>query len=87
MRNVFIYTKNNTLCKKQDNFRYVFTYKKHDTLRYAIFYEIFEVGIYIQKAWHFALRDVFIYKKPDTSQRKLSCFLRSVWLFVYNNVT
>ena len=50
------------LCKKQDNFRYIFIYKKQDTLRYAIFV-IIEVGIYIQKSWQFALRDVFIYKK------------------------
>ena len=33
------------------------------------FHEIFEVGIYIQKKWHFALRDVFIYKKLDSSQK------------------
>ena len=50
MRNVFICTKSKTLRKRQDNSRSVFTYKKHDTLRYAIFYEIFGVGIYIQKA-------------------------------------
>ena len=33
------------------------------------FHEIFEVGMYIQKAWHFALRDIFIYKKLGTSQK------------------
>ena len=55
MRNVLIY-------KNQDNLCSVFIYKMHDTLRYAIFHEIFEVGIYIQKSWKFALRDVFIYK-------------------------
>ena len=63
-----LYTKIQTLGKNQDNFRYVFIYQKYDTLRYAIFHEKFEVGIYIQKSWHFALRDVFIHKKPDTSQ-------------------
>ena len=36
-----------TLCKKQDNFRYVFIHKKPDTLLYAIFHEIFEIIIYI----------------------------------------
>ena len=46
----FLYTKIQTLYKKQDNFRYIFIYKNQDTLRYAIFHEIFEVGIYIQKA-------------------------------------
>ena len=52
----FLYTKSRTLFKKLDNFHYVFTYKKQDTLRYGIFHENFEVGIYIQKSWHFALR-------------------------------
>ena len=46
--------------KKLDNLRYVFIYKKSYTLRYGIFHKIFEVGIYIQKAWHIALREVFI---------------------------
>ena len=41
----FLYKKCQTLCKKQDNSRYVFIYKKQDTLRYAIFHEKFEVGI------------------------------------------
>ena len=45
-----LYTKSHTLFKKLDNFRYVFIYKKPYTLRYGIFHEIFEVGIYIQKA-------------------------------------
>ena len=43
--------------------------KKQHTLRSRIFNEIFEVGIYIQKVWHLALRDVFIYKKLDNSQK------------------
>ena len=43
MRNFFIY-------KKRDNSLLVFIYKIHDTLRNAIFHEIFEVGIYIQKS-------------------------------------
>ena len=59
MRNV-LYTKIQKHRKKQDNFRYVFIYKKQDTLRYAIFHEIFEVGIYIQKSRHFALHDILI---------------------------
>ena len=40
------------LKKKLDNFRFVFVYKKVYTLRYRIFHEIFEVGIYILKASH-----------------------------------
>ena len=58
-----------TLKKKLDNSRCVFVLKKQYILRYRIFDEIFEVGIYIQKASHFGLRDVFIYKKLDTSQK------------------
>ena len=46
----FLYTKSRTLFKKQDNLRYVCIYKKLDTLRHAIFHEIFEIGICIQKA-------------------------------------
>ena len=65
----FLYTKIQTLFKKQVYFRYVFIYKKQDTLRYTISHEFFEVGITIQKASHFVLRDVFIYKKKDTSQK------------------
>ena len=33
--------------QKQDYLRYVFIHKKSDTLRYAIFHEIFELDIYI----------------------------------------
>ena len=55
-----LYTKILTLFKTLDNLRYVFIYKKQDTWRYTIFHEISEVGVYIQKSWHFALRDVFI---------------------------
>ena len=38
----FFYTKILTLCKKQDNLRYVLIYKKKDTLRYAIFMKNFK---------------------------------------------
>ena len=37
----FLYTKSQTLGKKQDNLRYVFLYKNPGTLRYAIFDRIF----------------------------------------------
>ena len=47
-----LYTKIQTLCTKQDKFRYVF-YRKQDTLRYAIFTKILKLA--------------FIYKKHDTS--------------------
>ena len=85
---VYIYTKNNTLCqtflytksqtrfKNQDNLRYVLIYKKQYTLRHAIFHENVEVGIYIQKSWHFAPCDVLIYKEPDTLQKPKQFALR-----------
>ena len=48
-KRLYMYTKIQTLCKNQDNFCYVFIHKKSDTLRYAIFHETFEIGIYIYK--------------------------------------
>ena len=62
--------------KKHDNSPHVFIYKKDDTLLCVTSYEIFEVVIYISKAWNVALRDVFIYKKPDTSQKARQFALR-----------
>ena len=63
----FLYTKSLLLCKNQDNIRYVFIYKKHNTLLYTISHEILKlaflykkhdtlrcVTFYIQKARHFA---------------------------------
>ena len=67
MQNNFIYKKIDTLLKARQ-FASRFIYKKLDTLQYAIFHDIFEVGVFVQKVWHFALRDVFI-KKTDNSQR------------------
>ena len=46
-KSLYIYTKSQTLFEKQDNLRYVFIHKNPDTLCYTIFYEIFEIGIYI----------------------------------------
>ena len=76
----FLYSKIQTLRKKEDNLRYVFMYKNPDNLRYAIFYWFFLNGggggilickkmhsvlnFDIQKTMHFALR--FTCKNPDT---------------------
>ena len=46
----FLYTKSETLFKKQDNLRFVFIYKIPDTLHYAILQEISDIGIYRLKA-------------------------------------
>ena len=66
----FLYAKIQTLWENQDNYHYIFIYKKLDTLCYSKFHENFEIGVYIQKAWHFALRAVFIYKNPSFLQEK-----------------
>ena len=69
-KRLYINTKIQTLCKKQDNWRYVFIDKKAYTLCYTIFHEILKLAfIYTQKAQHFALHNVYIYKKPDTSKQ------------------
>ena len=48
---LYIYTKSQTLYKKQDNLRYVFFHKKQDTLLYAVFHEFLKLAfIYVQKA-------------------------------------
>ena len=71
-KRLYIYTKSETLFKKQDNLRYVFIHKNPDTLRYAIFMNFLKLAfIYIQKAWHFLLCDVFIYKTPETSKKTI----------------
>ena len=46
-KSLYIYIQIQTLFKKQDNLRYVFIHKNPDTLRYTVFDEIFEIGIYI----------------------------------------
>ena len=60
-KRLYIYSKSQTLFKKQDNFRSVFIHKKPYTLRNAIFDEIFEIGIYIFKE-HDTFRSVTFYK-------------------------
>ena len=39
----FLYTKIQTLLKKQENFRHVFIYKNTETVRYVFFHWIFEI--------------------------------------------
>ena len=66
-----IYRKIPTLFKKQENLRYVFIHKKPDTLRYTIFMKFLKLAfIYIQRARHFALSEVFIYTKSPTIRKK-----------------
>ena len=66
--NAFVYKNPDTLQKaRQFLLRFYIQKARHFTLR--DFHENPEVGIFIQKAWHFVLCDVFIYKNPDTSQK------------------
>ena len=46
-KHLYLYTKRQILFKKQVNLRCVFIHKKPDNLRYGIFHELFEIGIYI----------------------------------------
>ena len=50
-----------------------FLYKNKITLFPPIFHEIFEVGIYIQKAWHFSLCEFLIQKFRHITKRKTIC--------------
>ena len=57
---MFLYTKIQTLFKKQHNLCCVLKYKNSDTLRYAVFRLIFEIGVggmggYLQKTMHYVL--------------------------------
>ena len=72
-RNVYIYTRIQTLFKKQDNLRYDFIHKNPDTLRYAIFHEFFEIGIYIDTksmtlcvTWRFYIQEARYIEKIRT---------------------
>ena len=78
----FLYSKSLSLYKKLDNVRYLFFIQKAINLTLGDFHEIFEVGVFIQKALHFALRDVFIYEKLDTS-RKARQFAKRFYIQTY----
>ena len=83
-KHLYIYTKIQTLCKKQDNLRYVLFTKIH-TLTLRNFHENFEFGIYIEKAWHFAVCDVFIYKKGNPFYVRNKYFLAQIMIALLSN--
>ena len=61
--------------------RSVFIIKKTDTLRYAIFHEIFEIDIFLYGQKHDTLRNVtFLYTKGQTLRKKQSN-LRNVFIY------
>ena len=74
LRNVLTYKTPYTF-QKARQFPLRFLYTKIISFKLRDFSWIFEVGIFIQKSWHFTLRDVFIYKKLDTSPKsKTICY-------------
>ena len=75
LRNVFI-SKTPDILQKERQFPLRFYSQKARNFTLRDFHENFEYGIYIQKTWHFALRDDFIYKKPETSKKRRQFALR-----------
>ena len=70
-KRLHLYTKSETLCKKQDNLRYVFIHKNTDTLCYMIFHEKFVMGIYIYtKSMALCVRGRFYIKNLETSKKQ-----------------
>ena len=60
----------------------LFIHKNQDTLSYAIFIKKLKLAwIYIQKAGHFSLRDVFVCTKIQTLRKKKDN-LRYVYLYI-----
>ena len=81
-KRLYIYINPDTL-QKQDNLSYVFIHKNPDTLRYAIFHEIFDIDIYIYtKNMTLCVTWRFYIKNPDTSKKARQFALR---FLIYKN--
>ena len=79
-KRLYKYTKSQTLCKKQDNLCYVFIHKKQTLYVRQFFMKFLKLAFkYMQKSLHFALHDVFMYKKIDTSKRARQSALRFLY--------
>ena len=65
-RTHFILRKKQKKYKNKTIYVTILNIRKQNTLWHAIFHDIFEVIIYIQKEWHFVSRDISIYKTPGT---------------------
>ena len=91
--NVFIYKTPDT-SQKARQFLLRFYIQKARHFTFCNFHENFEVGIYIQKAWYFAVREVFIYKiqtlrkKQDNlryvlyTKIRTLCITQFSWIFL-----
>ena len=80
LRNIFIYIKQDTF-QKSTQFPLRFNIQKAGHLTLRDFHEMFEGRIYIQNAWHFALRNALYPKKLDTLQKER----KLVICFIYKN--
>ena len=83
-KGLYIYTKARHFSKSK-TICVTFLLSKIPTLYVMRFFMIFLklAFIYIQKVSHFALRDVFINKKPENSKKATQFALR---FFIYNNL-
>ena len=82
LRNVYIYIQKSRHFAKSKAICVTFLFTKSQTLYVTRFFMKFLklAFTYIQKAWHFALRDIFIYKNPDTLKEARQFALR---FFIY----
>ena len=86
MRNIYVYIPKPRHFEKSKTICVTFLFTKIQTLCFTRFFMKFLnlAFIYMQKSWHFALHDVFIYKNPDTSKKSRQYALR---FFIYKKLT
>ena len=81
-KHLYIYSKGQTLFKKQDNLRYIFIHKNPNTLLYEILYKCLKLAfMYIYKKHDTFSYVDFLYTKIQTLLRKKQDNLR--YFFIY----
>ena len=76
-----LYAKSQTHFKRQENLRYVFIHKQPNTLRYAIFHEIFEIGSDTLRYVTFLYtKSRTLRKKQDTLRYIFKYIVRLIWI-------
>ena len=84
---MYIYPCWHCIYKKPDTFQNArqspFGFYIHKAIHFRLqdFHEMFEVGIYIQKEWHFALCDIYICKSYTLCKKQDN--LRYVFIYKY----
>ena len=81
MFNVYIYTKRETIFKKQDNLHYVFIYKKPDTLRYAIFIKLLKLAFIYTKTIKLCVMLRFILKKKRHFEKTKTIWVTFIYIY------